>query len=540
MDHEEASRIKMKQAFVKILFFAGSNLYLFGQVPNDVDILAPAGVPAAGQLEENASAPKQVRSSQAETVRKAGEDVRFGEEGARVGAAKLLGKYPGSLSATMLVGALDDQSPLVRRASMVSLSEHANNGYPLYDKTLVEKVFSKLGDPDVEVRREVTTLIPRIVSGLMRGGMEVVEINGRKVYRSVPSNLRPDLYQLAIRAFSDEDAIVRQNILKYHQYIRVSLPASTLVNLLGDPDQRVQLEALGRVYSNASQRAVVDKIDELSKHADKGIRLKVVDVARDSNRYHPAYRGILRSMTKDEDPEVTSMAAVELARFGERIAGDVIERIKQYLLAARGMSSQVTTILYAVSAMGKDGAQVYRALTEHSSSKMRSIAWQRYLSLSSGWQNPELWLPGMRDRDKGVRDAILMSLRGRVKSLKMEQLGKLVGSQYPDVRIFAGQSLMTADQEAFDQFGFDLLIDEDTVVRSTTLRAMGQRRVAGWVRIMSRSLLDDDYVIQRAAMDALLTDRQEGVKALSEYVAKNPQARISALARVELERLGVR
>ncbi len=56
MDHEEASRIKMKQASLKILFFAGSNLYLFGQVPNDVDILAPAGVPAARQLEENASA----------------------------------------------------------------------------------------------------------------------------------------------------------------------------------------------------------------------------------------------------------------------------------------------------------------------------------------------------------------------------------------------------------------------------------------------------------------------------------------------------
>ena len=75
----------------------------------------------------------------------------------------------------------------------------------------------------------------------MRGGMEVVEINGRKVYRSVPSNLRPDLYQLAIQAFSDEDAIVRQNILKYHQYVRVSLPASTLVNLLGDPDQLVRV-----------------------------------------------------------------------------------------------------------------------------------------------------------------------------------------------------------------------------------------------------------------------------------------------------------
>ena len=72
-----------------------------------------------------------------------------------MGAAKLLGKYPGSLSSMMLVGALDDQSALVRRASMVSLAEQANNGYPLYDKSLVEKVFSKLGDPGVEVEAKL-------------------------------------------------------------------------------------------------------------------------------------------------------------------------------------------------------------------------------------------------------------------------------------------------------------------------------------------------------------------------------------------------
>ena len=41
-------------------------------------------------------------------------------------------------------------------------------------------------------------------------------------------------------------------------------------------------------------------------------------------------------------------------------------------------------------------------------------------------------------------------------------------------------------------------------------------------------------------MDALLTDRHEGVKALKEYVARNPQVRISTLARAELDRLGVR
>ena len=41
------------------------------------------------------------------------------------------------------------------------------------------------------------------------------------------------------------------------------------------------------------------------------------------------------------------------------------------------MSSQVTTILYAVSAMGSDGIGVYKSLTEHGSSKMRTVAWQK-------------------------------------------------------------------------------------------------------------------------------------------------------------------
>ena len=60
------------------------------------------------------------RTSQSETIRKAGDDLRLGEEGSRVGAAKLLGKYPSSFSSKMLVGALNDKSNLVRRAAIVS------------------------------------------------------------------------------------------------------------------------------------------------------------------------------------------------------------------------------------------------------------------------------------------------------------------------------------------------------------------------------------------------------------------------------------
>ena len=38
-----------------------------------------------------------------------------------MGAAKLLGKYPGSSSLILLVGALDDDSALVRRARLFRL-----------------------------------------------------------------------------------------------------------------------------------------------------------------------------------------------------------------------------------------------------------------------------------------------------------------------------------------------------------------------------------------------------------------------------------
>ena len=43
-------------------------------------------------------------------------------------------------------------------------------------------------------------MIPRLISGLMRGGVEVVEINGRSLPFS-PSSLRPDLLTMTLQAF---------------------------------------------------------------------------------------------------------------------------------------------------------------------------------------------------------------------------------------------------------------------------------------------------------------------------------------------------
>tara|TARA_B100000085_G_scaffold56380_1_gene49388 strand:- start:432 stop:950 length:519 start_codon:yes stop_codon:yes gene_type:complete len=170
---------------------------------------------------------------------------------------------------------------------------------------------------------------------------------------------------------------------------------------------------------------------------------------------------------------------------------------------------------------------------------MRTVSWQRFLSLSNGWNNPEAWAIALQDKDEGVRTAVINTLRGRIKPIDQSTMGALVESSHQDVRKFLAESLANAESPAFQEHGFDLLIDEDPNVRAATIRSFGVRRQPGWLRIMERSLLDDEYVIQRAAMDALISEPSSGISILKKYLSQNPASRISSMIRIELQRAGI-
>ena len=510
------------------------------RVSPNVSVVPLSDENASVVAEANVTVPtKPVRSSTQETINQAGLDLRHVEESVRSGAARLLGKYPSPASAAYLTFALDDRIARVRRAAIVSLAELYLNGFYIYEKPLVEKILSKLGDPDVEVRREVSALIPRLSIGLFRSSFEIVVINGRRVARAAPATLRADLMEIARKAFFDPDAIVRQNILKYHYALRLPLSAQVLDRLLSDSDLGVLLTALSRVPSSTPSETVVRRVEKLSRHPNVGVRKKVVSVARDSNRRHPGYRAILRKMTMDEEPAVLSMAAVELARLGEKVDPKVIQAVGDYLLGVAGASTQVMTIPYAVSAFGDEAIKIYRELTEHTSSKIRTIAWQRLLTFDNGWGRPDVWLPALEDRDKTVRRAVVANLSARSRNFDLKIMEQLVASDFVDVRTFAASSLYTARQDAVEEVAFDLLIDEDTGVRAQTIRALASRRTPGWLKIMSNSLLDEEYVIKRAALDGLLGDPVQGVKTLRKFVSEHPTDSITPLALAELKNRGI-
>ena len=154
-----------------------------------------------------------------------------------------------------------------------------------------------------------------------------------------------------------------------------------------------------RISSNASQPRIIAEIEKLSAHDDRGVRLKIVDVARDCNRYHTKYRIILRTMTEDLDAEVASMAGVELARFGEKIKPAVIERIKNYLLSAKGMSSpRLPSCMQSLPWVLMESR-----FTAHSAWQFKNpnCCMARFLNLSNGWRNPKEWTTALKDRDQG-------------------------------------------------------------------------------------------------------------------------------------------
>ncbi|MEL0099789.1 MAG: hypothetical protein VW907_09560 [Opitutae bacterium] len=235
----------MKQTYFLTIIFS---LGVFSLHLNGEKNVTSLGDPI--QVEANKTAPLPLppqRATVDNTLEEAARKLRSEKEQERVGAAKLLGKYAGPQAGLLLIGALNDSSELVRRAALVSLVEHFNNGSPIYEQPLAEKIFSMIGDPDVEVRRETSALIPRLIPGLVRSGMQRTQIGGRTVFQSVPGRLREDLKLLAEKALLDTDSIVRQNVLRNHYPLRFQIHPITFGKLLEDPDIAVILVALDQV-----------------------------------------------------------------------------------------------------------------------------------------------------------------------------------------------------------------------------------------------------------------------------------------------------
>ena len=196
------------------------------------------------------------------------------------------------------------------------------------------------------------------------------------------------------------------------------------------------------------------------------------------------------------------------------------------MLSAKGMSSPSDNHTRMRSPPWEtDGIEVYtRALTQHGSSRIRTAVcmakvlepFERLETIRRSGPLPQ------KDGDQGVEDCCRECLAGANLSPSTNQYDGGTGSKAPirtsesfwQSHLASAESLMR-----FEEYGFDLLIDEDPNVRACHHAIISElRRQPGWLKIMERSLLDDEYVIQRAAMEALLAEPVRGLSILKKYL----------------------
>ena len=464
-----------------------------------------------------AQTPNQDVNSLQETLNQAELDLKSRDENLRISAAKLLGKYKVSQAGDLLLSAINDTSVKVRRAAIHSLLEAQS----LYSQQRNEKLFAMLGDPDVEIRREISAAIPILRSRLFVNRSVTSQRNGKTYTQVIPYRLPPDLQREVRARLDDEDSIVRLNVLKYYSYLSLSMTPDMLERRLGDSDRNVIDAALDKIRLYERTPGVIEKLQNISRSEDVGIRRKLTSSIKGIKE--PQVIKIQKQLLEDSDPFVRSMSAVTLASIGEELPDNAVRDIVDFLMKVDFTNSQIMSLLYSLSDFGEPTARsIFEQLTTHKTSRIRRYAWQRVLNYDNSWTKPDQWMPILEDADQQVRNMVIGVVQGNQVTVPIQYIKKQMESDYSDVRALAARLLNRHPPEVVEEWMFDLLIDDEIDVRRAIIQTIGRVKVDGWESIMEKSLAEDDFNIQRSAAYALLTALPQTKPILQKYISSNP------------------
>jgi HEAT repeat protein len=452
------------------------------------------------------------------TLSQAQADLHSPDEDLRASAAKLLGKYKLSQAGDILLTALDDASVKVRRAAVHSLLESQS----LYSQDKVEKLFAKIGDQDVEIRREISAAIPILRSRLfVNRTVFIPQPGGGTRTQTIPYRLPPPLQKAVMGRLQDPDAIVRLNTLKYYLYLNLPIPDGIVERCLKDPDRGVVDIAMEKIRIVPRSPQLYQAIGDIAASEDVGLRRKLVSSIRGLTE--PEMVAVQTKLLKDPDPFVRCMSAVALASAGQSLPNGTSQAVVDFLMQADFANSQVMGLLYSLGDFGEpETREIYTKLTGHPLPKIRRYSWQRVLNYDNNWQVTKLWMPVLEDPDENVRTMVEGVVQGNVQPVETVHLEKMVESEYADVRALAGRLLVRHPPDVVSGMMFDLLIDDEIPVRRAIIQTIGGVRTEGWQAIMEKSLSEEDFTIQRVAAYALLNDYPNSKPALEKYVNQNP------------------
>ncbi len=462
-----------------------------------------------------------------ETIRRGLEDLASDNEDLRVGAAMLLGKYRDRRARAAVLGAIDDPAVRVRRAAVVSLLEDRSHLAP----DAINALLRALGDEDAEIRRHVSFSLPF----LLQQSMFV-----RQPFGGRPANPPPAFGEEArralLRAYEDPEVIVRRNLLAAYPMLPQRPDGGVLLRLLSDEDAQVRSGALGLAAGANPRTAFLEAAAHLADDPEPALRQQLARVIA-RNRMD-AGLPLLEQLADDESAAVSVEA--HLARLQLRPtpadAEALIERLADGALSAE----QTRYLMSAVSGLGTAAPPLLVRILDEGPPPARAEA-VRALVRHEAFFHEHEWIRRVAEEpSQAVRREAVNNLQMQLNRATPALVNGLAESRHAELRDLAVTlSGGLPSEDAFDPL-LDLVLDEDTGLRTRALRELHRRGFPGTNRLLSRSLRDSDPAIQRTAVELLASrGRGEGIDILREFAVEHPGTPLAALIQRELARRGI-
>lgn len=456
-----------------------------------------------------------------ETLMQAKEDLSSESEQRRLSAAILLGKYTYTQSQQFLLTALDDASPAVRRAAVVSLREHAK----FSNIADVEKILTKLGDKDVEVRRAVSSAVSNLGRHL-----------GRFAASAQPSGYRytlpPDLKKIVLSAFVDEDYIVRVNIARSFFRLNLALPPDIAATLLGDAHAEIVIATLQILGTISLTDEILDQIEGLSKSDNYHIRVALIENLIDSNDERVV--ALLMQLTDSNNPHFKLTHYILKVRHGGKLSKNDLADVMKLLSSFNKRSELLDKLLKRVHLFKSKTVDL--VLIRHNLLTFRITGWENYFRKEISGDDSKLLLQGLNDTSSKIRQTIINYLLRSPGLVSKKLVESMIASSRENVRIGAAELLIKMSPTDAADFILPLLVDETAQVRAGALRVIIKHRPKNWHKMLKRSLQDRDFSVQKQSVSLLFSIGREGIQIVQTYAQKNSQTAIAQHINAEFVR----
>lgn len=457
----------------------------------------------------------------AATVARATEDLRSNDAGVRAAAAMLLGKYHQPVARLALAGALNDASTIVRRAAVVSLLER--QGQVIVPDPAGDRLLQLLVDPDVEIRRHVSSALPFLASTTLRF------IIAGQTSPPAPGGSKLDLSALLSSAWDDPDAVVRRNVLAYFPYQPFPREPEDFHRRLDDPDREVRWRALELAAEYLPADLLIVAIEKRLPNAEPAFLRKAAQLL--STVEGGPVEALLKKWAEADDAELALTARLSLAErqpatfpdsplWRDLVAGKIVgeNAVKVARLLQRLPAEQT------VEAVGQLFANPEAAV------RAEAIRlWSRRPELAGA--NPP-WDRLTQDESAAVRQALANGARLLGARFPAGAVLGLARSPHRELRDAAlGLSRHQEAGLAGEILG-EALADESANTRRQALIELFNRRLPGWEKALRAGLRDaDPGVAQMAATIVVSTADPEGLERIKTILRQQPDSELSRYVR---------